>query len=135
MAGLMAMEHYLELLVQSNRHNVMIEAYSELIINLVKKISWETKLEKASRNWRLIQVFQWIHNHLQSLRTFSFKHVRIKATKLADLLANQGVISKENRVTISWLELHQNRLKENFHDQADDDRLVFQYKAIEAGFR
>ena len=38
MAELMALEQCLEILIESNLHNAVIEADSELIINLVKKI-------------------------------------------------------------------------------------------------
>lgn len=54
----MAMEQCLEILVQENRQNTIIEADTELVINSVKRISWGTNLEKASKNWRLNQIFQ-----------------------------------------------------------------------------
>jgi len=54
MAELMVMEQCLEFLIQDNQHNVIIEADSELVINMVKRISWGTVPKKASRNWRLI---------------------------------------------------------------------------------
>lgn len=55
--------------------------------------------------------------------------------KLADILANQGVICIENRVVMGWQELPQNRLKVNCYDQADEDRMVFRNRAMEAGSR
>jgi len=54
MAELMVMEQCLDLLKHENRQNVIVEADSELIINSVKMISWGTKPEKVSKNWRLI---------------------------------------------------------------------------------
>jgi len=54
MAEFMAMEQCLEFPIQDNRHNVIVEAYSEVIINSVKRISWGMMLKKSSRNWRLI---------------------------------------------------------------------------------
>jgi len=57
MVKLMAMEQSLEFLVQENRQNMIIEVDSEIVINFVRRISWGTRLEKASSNWRLIQVF------------------------------------------------------------------------------
>lgn len=50
MAEIMAMEHCSEFLLLDNRHNVIVEADSELIINSVKKISWRTASEKVSKN-------------------------------------------------------------------------------------
>eukprot|EP00253_Pinus_taeda_P001503 PITA_01503 len=135
MVELMAMEHCLEFLVQENYQNMIIEADSKLIINSVKRISWGMKPEKASRNWRLVQVFQWIHSHLQSLRTVSFAHVRRKANKMVDLLANQGVIYTDNRVAMNWKELPQNKFKTACQNLADEDKTVFQHireRAMEA---
>jgi len=82
MAELMAMEQCLDLLKQNNCLNVMIEANLELIINSVQKIHNGTVLDKVSKHWNLIRVFQIIQSHLQGLRTISFHHVRIKANKL-----------------------------------------------------
>ena len=96
--------------MQENRQNVIIEADSELIINSVKRISHGMEPEKVSKHWRLIQVFQRIQRHLKCLRTVSFNHVRRTANKLADILANQGVICTESRVSMGWQEMPQNRL-------------------------
>ena len=102
MAELMAMEQCLDLLKQENRQNVIVEADSELIIDSVKRISWGSKPEKVSKNWRLIQGLQWIQTHLQSLNTTSFKHVRRLANKMTDLLSNQGVTNTQNRIVLNW---------------------------------
>jgi len=75
MAELMAMEHCLEILKDSNLHNIIIEANFELIINLVKKIGNGLAPDKVSRHWRLLQVYQHIQPHLQNMRTISFIHV------------------------------------------------------------
>lgn len=64
-----------------------------------------------------------------------FKHVRRMANKLVDLLANQRVNYIENRMEKNWQELPQNRLKANFYDQADEDRMVFWNRAMEVGSR
>lgn len=111
MAELMAMEQILEFLVEENRQNTIIEVDSEIVINSVRRISWGTRPKKSSSNWRLIQVFQRIHNHLQSLRTVRFAHVRRKTNKLADLLANQGVVCTDDRVVMNWCDSPNNRLK------------------------
>lgn len=47
-----------------------------------------------------------------------------------DLLANQGVISIEHSVGMSWQELPQCRLKVNWHDQVDEDSIMFQSRAM-----
>lgn len=111
---------------------MIVEADSELIVNSVKRISWGTTPNKTSKNWRLIQIFQRIQLHLQILRIVSFNHMRRTTNKLADIMANQGVICTENMGTMGWQELPHNRLKANCHDQADEDNMVFQNRAMEA---
>ena len=130
---LIAMEQCLEFLVQENRQNMIMEADSALVINSVKRISSGTKPKKASSNWRLIQVFQRIQIHLQRLRTVSFAHVRRKANKLADLLANQGVIYIDNMVVMNWQEVPRNRLKTECQHQANEHNTLFLRKAMREG--
>lgn len=67
-----------------------------------------------------------IQDHLQGLHTLKFFHVRRKANKLADILANQGVTCKDSRVSMSWLAMPQNDLKELCHHQAEEDKQVYQ---------
>ena len=76
MVELMALEQCLELLKLNHNSNVLIEVESEISINAVKKISYGTAPERVSKQWRLIQVYQRIHKHLQCLRMVSFYHVR-----------------------------------------------------------
>jgi len=61
----------------------------------------------------------------------SFIHVRRKANKLVDLLANQGVNCTIRRVVMGWQGLSQSRLKEQCGGQADEDMLVYRNRAME----
>lgn len=97
MAKLMTLEQCLELLNLNQSSNVIIEADSEISINVVKRISCGVAPKKVSNHLRLIQVYQRIQKHLLSLRTVSFRHVRREATKLAYTLANQGVMNSKSR--------------------------------------
>ena len=54
MVELMALEQCLETLIDSNLHNAIIEADSELVINVDKKICNEMALGKVSKHWRLL---------------------------------------------------------------------------------
>jgi len=54
MVELITLEQCLEILVDSNSHNVIIEADLELIIRVVKKICNGTSLDKVSKDWRLL---------------------------------------------------------------------------------
>lgn len=67
MVELITLEQCLEILVDSNSHNVIIEEDLELIIGVVKKICNGTSLYKVSKDWRLLQVFHHIYTHLQTL--------------------------------------------------------------------
>lgn len=117
----MALEQCLEILVNSNSHNIITEAYSELIIRAAKKICNGTILDKVSKHWRLSQVFHYIHSHLQTLKIVSFVHVKRKANMVADRLANEGVINKERDTRHDWELLPPGKLFEDRLSQAAKD--------------
>lgn len=71
-------------------------------------------------------MFQKIQYHLQVLRTLRFIHVRRKANKLVDILANQAVTYKDNEISMSWRSLPQSNLKGLFHNQVEEDKKVYQ---------
>eukprot|EP00253_Pinus_taeda_P003909 PITA_03909 len=103
MANLMALEQCLEILRDSNLHNTIIEADSELIINLIKKICNGLTSDKVSKHWRLLQVYQLIQSHLHTMRTLSFINVRRTTNKLADILANEGVLCAKSNKRYDWI--------------------------------
>ena len=125
MAELMALEQCLEILIESNLHNTIIEADSELVINAAKKICNGTKTRKVSKHWRLSQVFQHIHSQLRTLRTISFVHVQRKANMLADCLANEGVLCKENYIRYDWDSTPSIKLCDDYQQQVAKDMEYF----------
>ena len=54
MVELMALEQCLEILIESNSHNVIIEADLELVINVAKNICNGKAPGKVSKHWRLL---------------------------------------------------------------------------------
>lgn len=78
-------------------------------------------------------MYQRVQKHPLSLRTVSFKHVRREANKLADTLANQGVINSECRFEMKWQEMTQGRVKYLCEEQAAEDREIFKYWARRKG--
>ena len=128
MAELMAMKHCLEILGDSNLHNTIIEADSELIINSDKRIGNGSVLEKVSRHWRLLQVYRRIQSHLQTMRTLSFIHVCRTANRLVDILANEGVLCSKSNIKYEWIRTPQGCLWEECSKQAALDREFYQSK-------
>ena len=115
MAELMVIEHCLEILMDLNLHNTIIEANSELTINFVKKIVNGSAPEKVSNHSRLLQVYHRIQSHLRILRTLSFVHVRKNANRLADRLANEGVLCKRDNSKYMWELAPAEKLREDCH--------------------
>lgn len=126
MAELMALEKCLEILIESNLHNAIIEADSELIINAVKKICNGKAPRKVSKHWWLLQVFQCVHTHLQTPRMVSFVHMRRKANMLVDCLANEGVLWKESCNRYAWNSTSSGKLREDCQTQTTKDMENFQ---------
>lgn len=102
MAELLELDQCLEILVEENLQNANIEAESEFIIRVAKKIHNGTSPDKVSKHWKLLQVFFRIHSHLQTLRMIRFIHVRRKANMLGDRLANEGVTNKDKDSQHAW---------------------------------
>ena len=126
MVELIALEQCLEILRDSNLHNIIIEADSKLIINSVKKICYGSALEKVSSHWRLVQIYQRIQTHMQNMRTLSFTHVRRTTKKLADILANEGVLCAKSINKYKWIETPQGRLRDECLRQVNVDRELYQ---------
>jgi len=63
----------------------------------------------------------------------NFNHVIRTSNKLANILANQGLLSTKSMVALSWPEMPLNRLKVQCHDQVDEGIMVFRNKVIEVG--
>lgn len=105
MEELMALEQCLEILKNDKLQNIIIEADSELIINSVKQIYYGSAPEKVLRHWRLLQVYQRIHAHLQNTRTLRFGHVWRTTNKLVDILANKGFLYSKRSNKYRWYEV------------------------------
>jgi len=113
-AKLMALEQCLEILVDSNSHNVIIEADLELIIRASKKISNGISLDKVLKHWKLLQVFYHIYSYLRTLKTVIFAHVKRKANMLADRLVNEEVINRDKDSSYAWDSLPPGKLRDDY---------------------
>lgn len=56
-----------------------------------------------------------------------------KANKLADLLANEGVVGRDNKEVMNWCESPKKGLKPDFQNQANEDNTTFLKRAMEMG--
>jgi len=126
MVELMALQQCLKFLRDANLHNVIIEVDYELIINSVKKICYGSALERVSKHWRLLPVYQRIQSHMQNMRTLCFKHVRMKANKLVDILANDRALCAKSRNIYRCIEVPQVRLRDECLRQENVDREPYQ---------
>jgi len=113
MAELLALDECLEIPVEANLQNVIIEANSDLIIRVAKKIQNGTSPDKVSKHWKLLHIFHRIHSHLQTLKTIRFVHVRRKENMLSDRLANEGVANKDKDSRHAWELLPKGKLRED----------------------
>lgn len=66
--------------------------------------------------------------HLQELRTLRFIHVRRKANELANILANQGVSSKDSPILRRWNTMVQSNLKKLCHNQVEEEKEEYSRK-------
>lgn len=70
---------------------LIIEANSQIIINMVTKLMQGSPTHKVSNNWRMAQRLKLIDRWLSQHQAISFKHTKREGNKLADFLANIGV--------------------------------------------
>lgn len=125
MAELIAIEQALEILRNLNMKNSIIEVDSELTINSIKRIANGLDPEKISHHWRLLQVYWRIQSHLRILRTLSFAPVRRNANKVADRLANEGVLCKNEYSFYNWEMMPVGNLREECYSLARADNELF----------
>jgi hypothetical protein len=88
---LRALEIVLEILRREGMKNTIVEGYSTLVINRMKKLKNDTRVGKVQRHWRLAHSLQKLQENLRTLNTVEFCWVRRMKNALMDRLANEGV--------------------------------------------
>eukprot|EP00253_Pinus_taeda_P008572 PITA_08572 len=81
-------------LILAKDHNLfplIIEGYSQIIINMATKLLQGAPIHKVSNSWRMAQILELLRNWLSQNPAISFQHIVREGNKLADFLANVGV--------------------------------------------
>lgn len=83
----------LNLAQQHSYFPLIIEGDSQILINMAQQIIHGTPVNKLSCSWRLATHLQHIEHLLATNKAITFKQIKRNGNKVADLLANLGVIS------------------------------------------
>lgn len=73
---------------------IILEGDSRLFLQMVSKILHGKSANKVAENWKMIHTLEQISEIIREHSEVQIHHVRRKANKLADLLANQGIKQK-----------------------------------------
>lgn len=90
------------LVANLNIQPVILEGDSQIIINLAKKLQQGYQVNKITKNWRLEFCVERLADIIGRFRHCAFSHVRRRANRVADKLANQGVTVDENFTSTKW---------------------------------
>jgi len=72
---------------------LIIEGDSQILINMAQQIIQGAPVNKLSCSWQLAARLQHIEQVLASNKEITFKHIKRNGNKVADHLANLGVMS------------------------------------------
>ncbi|GLJ15905.1 hypothetical protein SUGI_0262800 [Cryptomeria japonica] len=90
-AEIRALEAGLDLCIQNGISKVLIGGESQVIINDIIKSNFQC--------WKLSKWLPRINPLLELINTFEIKHVYREGNRMADYLANLGVVSNDNKIT------------------------------------
>jgi len=92
----------LALVEKLNIKPVTLEGDSQIIINMAKQLQQGYHLNKLTKNWRLECRVERLAEILNRFRHCDFSHVRRRANRVADKLANQGVMVEVSSESTKW---------------------------------
>jgi len=72
-------------------HQIMVEGYSQIILNMLTKLLHGSSMENISSIWRILHTMYSLRNLLQPHQFLIPSHIRREANKVADELVNIGV--------------------------------------------
>lgn len=74
---------------------LIVEGDSQIIINMISNTQQGKEVQNVSNSWRLATRLETLQTWLRNHNAISFKHIRREGNKLADFLANLGVVKGE----------------------------------------
>jgi len=90
---------------------------------MAKQLQNETHAGKIANSWRLEARLEAIEHLLHNNQAISFNHTKWEGNKVADLLANMGVVAKHTMLS-GTIDIIQN------HDHAQEFTKVVQSDAV-----
>lgn len=78
-----------------NMHPLIVEGDSQILINMAIRLQYGAQASKVASSWRLAARLNNIEQELRTNRVISFHHTKREGNKVADLLANIGVETKQ----------------------------------------
>lgn len=81
---------------------VILEGDSQVIITLATKLQQGHKVDRLTKNWKLEFRVECLADTLGRYRHCAFSHVRRRANRVADMLANLGVMVADNFAFTKW---------------------------------
>lgn len=97
-----AMVKGLNIALHKGYHKLILEGDSSLVITICNKLLNGTLPCKVSQSWHLLAIIEALPTTLRNIEVFLPLHIRRKANKVVDHLANVGVESSINTLSDSW---------------------------------
>jgi ribonuclease HI len=97
-----ALETGLEILHREGMTNIVVEGYSILVINTVRKLQNDTKVGNIQQHWHLAYSPQKIQEHLQTGTIMELRWIRMSTNGLADRISNEGVDKEGSEMDSTW---------------------------------
>jgi ribonuclease HI len=84
---------------------MVIEGDSRVIVEMARKIQTGAKVSKVARNWRLETRLYQLEDLLISNTSIVSNYVRRESNKVAEWMANHGILDKGEGQAIHWEEI------------------------------
>lgn len=114
--------HCLLLMQSLNLSPTIIEGDSWIIVTMAKKLQQGQSVDRITKNWHLEFRVERLAELLKQCPECTFSHIRRKGNKVADILANRGVIANSSYEIVKWHPTDKVDWMEQVSKAADQDR-------------